>query len=176
MKQKFKEVFLDGVRQYLKDNNLKHTDLTSSAQWGDLAQRAWDWYDRELRRESDAQSEAEWIAGLEERFKSTGISIRDQLVIAKEWYAQHDEPFYRRRFLKWLKNVDIPLRLTDPSAPPPVRRIKVWEQPDWDWRRQVAELYPRADYPDRQPYEEMPWLEVNMNVRQTLIERHYERP
>lgn len=173
------ESFISAVCDYLTANHLTSLGQLNRAILGDLAQRHHDHWQaankpakapKPRKQPPDALSDADWLKTLSESPANEGVDVQAEFKRAQFWISQHPgRRFTRRFFVKFLLNTDRILPSNGANGHKPASGNPLYSVPTWDWPRVVALKWPRADFPDRDPWEEGRWLDVPVTVRQEVL-------
>lgn len=163
------------VRHYLKDYDTSQMDPAKKwAIMGEQVQRFYEHHEEKIRLDKKNLTEAEWLKDIKNDPVNKNTDVDKEFGLARLWARQNSRVCTRAFLLRWLIKAahDQPSLGTAGSGDAADRksdRKSVYTEPQADWRRWIAQKYPRDDYPDRDPWEEMPWLEVSITIRQEII-------
>jgi hypothetical protein len=172
----FGETLVKSVSDYLVQNGLRSIGQINGPILQDIADRTHTFYIRQMEQKEQALSDEEWLGKIQKREGELGLNVRQQYSMAQVWYENNGQTLTRRKFLKWLKESDRPLHTGDSKADKGPIRLDPYQEPSWDWRRVMATKWPRETHPDRPAYEEMPWGEVSLTVRQEILKAYAKTP
>lgn len=182
----YADSFVAAIRDYLTANGLKSLGQINAAILKDIAQRHFDHWQAQQKAEtalkrrnkastpSDTLPDAEWLKTLSESPANSGIDVQAEFARAQLWVKnQPGRRFTRRFFLKWLLKADRALPTHDASpthtSHPSQHVNRLYSLPSFDYPRLIATSWPRDQFPDRAAWEEMPWGEIPITVRQELL-------
>lgn len=164
------EEFADAVAKYLKDNQLNSLGKINRPVLVDLATRfQMHWQQRQRARKKQL-SESDWLTELQADPINQGIDVKSEVPRARFWLKQKapNRNFTRVFFVNWLLKADRVLGVA-PKANSEPQSADPYVVPTFDWNRIVAQKWPRDEFPNREAYEEGPWLEVPLHVRKEIL-------
>lgn len=164
---KFGEKFVGVVRDYLSRNNLKSLGRINAPILAELAQRFYEKHTRDTKIASKNASDTEWLNELKNDEAYRGINVYIEHSKCVRWCKENNAKPTRKRFINWLNRIDRPL--VDTAATNTKLHLDPYQEPAFDWRRAIATKWPREDYPNREPWEEMKWGEIDLYYRKQLL-------
>lgn len=168
----FGETLVTAVSDYLTQNSLTSMGQINRKVLAELADRTHTHYIRQMEKREQALSNEEWLARLQKQEGELGLNVRQQYAMATVWYENNGQTLTRRKFIKWLKEADRPLNTGQTKPDKAIIRLDPYQVPVWDWMRVIATKWPKESHPDRPSYEEMPWREVPITVRQEILKAY----
>ncbi len=169
MKQ-FGQFLEESIRLYLAQHGLNGLGALNGRIINELGDRIYKDYEAKRKKALQLASEADWLQSVIDDPMNAGVDVRAELARCEFWCKNNQKSCTRRRFTNWLLNPLTPRPVSGGFSPASASKAPdPYKEPAFDWRRAIAQRWPREDYPHREAWEEMLWLEVPISRRRDLI-------